>query len=132
MPDSLLPIEVSQRAIGEHVKRIAVELNLSDKRVYQFLGDESHDPYTRFIGLFRATAKVNPDGFELFFRDIKARYEAEHGLGDVSRDVVLAEVLEALVAILKDGDTDAHLARAARAIDTLMAMRRRVGEGRAS
>lgn len=128
MPDSLLPIEICQQAVGEHVKQIAAELNLSDKRIYQFLGDESHDPYTRFVALFKATAKVNPDGFELFYRDIKARYEAERGLGNVSRDPVLAEVLEALTAILRGEDTDAHLARAARGIDSLMAMRRDVGD----
>lgn len=84
------PLLITQNAVEDHVKGVAEGLDVNKSWVYRFLGNAEHDPYSRFIALYNATAKVNKPGASLFFNDFQARHLAR---GNEVAQGVLWEVL---------------------------------------
>lgn len=88
------PLLITQDAVGDHVKQIAEELKVNKSWVYRFLGEAEHDPYSRFINLYNATAAVHPPGANLFINDINARHKARKLRAQgVLWEVLLAEAM---------------------------------------
>lgn len=101
---ALQPIQITQKAIGNYVQQIALELNCDDSTVYRYCGHEENDPYTRFCAVHRVTAKVNPDGAELYFQDFQARHLALRNseiLNNAGWDEALGEAMQALAEAVR-------------------------------
>lgn len=88
------PLLITQNAVEDHVKGVAEALNVNKSWVYRFLGNAEHDPYSKFIALYKATRKVNKAGANLFYNDFHARHLAEQEAGQgVLWKVLLAEAM---------------------------------------
>lgn len=127
MPDSLQPILITQAAIGKHVQQIALELNCDDSTVYRYCGHEENDPYTRFCAVYRAAAKVNPEGAELFFQDFKSRHLALRDgnvVNGASREEALSDALNIVADAVRTSEDSPmfrlKIARVIRALEWLL------------
>lgn len=128
MQGSLPPINITQAAVGDHVKGIAEELDVSLTTVYRMLSDDGYDCYGRFLALHAAVFKRNPAGANLLFEDFRARHEAmtsgEMIQGSTKEDAVV-DVLDVLAAFVKDGeDFEVKANTAIRAIRFLLVQRK--------
>lgn len=127
MPDPLQPIEVSQLALGEHVKAIAEALNTTPSWVYRFIGTVEHDPYSRFLAVHKAAAKVNPPGADLYAQDFQARHVAltTKGMAALDWDKAVIEAMEltqsALIeAMQKGGEFEVKVTKAINSLRKLL------------
>ena len=120
MPEAIPPIQITQQAIGDHVKGVAEDLDVTLTTVYRFLSDEGYDPYGRFLALHKSLQRRNPEGAELLFQDFKARRDAGRQPNRADRDTALKEAITILAeAVGARGSADQFKLKAAKVIDVM-------------
>lgn len=117
------PIEIADKAIGDHIKAFALAIGKDKSLIYKWLAEPEADPYTRFVAYLEAAHAVNPDGAELLFQDLQARHFALKS-GELIKgadwDETLADVLNIFADAVRTRKDNAmfHL-KIARVIRTL-------------
>jgi hypothetical protein len=108
----------TKRALENHVKQIADEMEKSTTYLYAILAGESSDPFAKFKSMFRAVARKNPEGargylgaLSAVFREQNPEGKEQPGLYDVT--VAFNNVL-ALVAAREDGRASVQEVEAAK------------------
>ena len=82
----------TEAAISAHVKQVAAEMRVSTQYLYAVLASESTDPFAKFLHLFRAVCRKNPDGARGFIARLNTMLREETpqkseavGIGDALR-----------------------------------------------
>lgn len=97
----------TKAALKGHAGQIAYEMEVEDSYLYGILSGSEPDPFKRFLHLFRAVCRKNPEGARGFvarlntmLRDESPQRVEAIGIGDATR--TFADVL-AVSAELEDG-----------------------------
>lgn len=120
MPDTVSPIQITQEAVGDHVKGVAEDLDVSLTTIYKMLSDEGYDPFGRFLALHRSLQKRHPAGAELFFQHFKARHEAGRQVTKGNRDTALQDAITILAEAVGARANDARFKLKAAHVITVM------------
>jgi hypothetical protein len=79
-------------ALSSHVKAIADEMEVTTQYVHALLAGDSTDPFAKFLHMFRAVCRKNPDGARGFIAKLNTMLKEEtperseaFGIGEVAR-----------------------------------------------
>jgi hypothetical protein len=94
------PTSVTTQAFEGLVGEVAIELSVSDKRIYEILGRDN--PYPKLWRLLTALGRIDADRLRLVQADFNARVDRICGPreSDISVSTVHRETSEAIQAII--------------------------------
>lgn len=77
----------TRKALKGFSEDIAEEMDVTPQAISAYLSDAQTDPYAKFRPLFKAIARVNPDGAAGYLKDLSAVYELATRRAVARRDI---------------------------------------------